>query len=568
MSSTSLLNHPPWLPNPVKRNQCFLLSFDGTRSTHSSLPIRRVRFRFLSPRVSRLKVDACWIPSNEISRDEFGGWLADTTETVDSNGWKKYVFVGFTAPVVILLAGLAYHTYHRRGIKYSIPAPFTCFHEKFTKPAKDTDAREIEASQFSESKLDESANVSLDKLKENFYSAPSEGYRVAITVPADAGQQNALSVLKKLQIVENEANADELCTRREFARWFVKLSSNMERSRRHKITPSVLVKEPAVSAFDDVEIGDPDFWCIQCLAEAGLVPSKLSSVNSSLSGSYFLPESYLSRFDMLNWKALVEYATTTEVDRKIINKKATILDLSACPGLSAPLFTDLLSGEGSIFSRVFGNARLIQPYKPVTKAQAAVALTSGRMENFINEELTRIELETRLKLSEMEDIKRDFNQKGEIEKFWKAKIEMEQEREIKSQEALESALFELRRERKEKEEGLSENMKEKIALEGERTVLLGLKREIDELSERVNDEKKQVMHEKVNVDKIYVDVNGKYELLVEKKSRLEAEKEAVHVLRSWVEDEANRLQTRAKILEQAVGRWRFSSNENSVGKLD
>ncbi|KAJ4773561.1 oxidoreductase/transition metal ion-binding protein [Rhynchospora pubera] len=345
------------------------------------------------------------------------------------------------------------------------------------------------------------------------------------------------------------------------------------RSSRHKITPSVLVKEPAVSAFDDVEIRDPDFWCIQCLAEAGLVPSKLSSVNSSLSGSYFLPESYLSRFDMLNWKALVEYATTTEVDRKvllilisftfltfscihifvimncvmnsdmftvrIINKKATILDLSACPGVSAPLFTDLLSGEGSIFSRVFGNTRLIQPYKPVTKAQAAVALTSGRMENFINEELTRIELETRLKLSEMKDIKRELNQKGEIEKFWKAKIEMEQEREIKSQDALESALFELRREMKEKEEGLFKNMKEKIALEGERTVLLGLKREIDELSERVNNEKKQVMHEKGNVDKIYVGINGKYELLVEKKSRLEAEKEVVHVLRSWVEDEAN-----------------------------
>ncbi|KAJ4802658.1 SLH domain protein [Rhynchospora pubera] len=161
------------------------------------------------------------------------------------------------------------------------------------------------------------------------------------------------------------------------------------------------------------------------------------------------------------------------------------------------------------------------------------------MENFINEELTRIELETRLKLSEMKDIKRELNQKGEIEKFWKAKIEMEQEREIKSQDALESALFELRREMKEKEEGLSENMKEKIALEGERTVLLGLKREIDELSERVNNEKKQVMHEKGNVDKIYVDINGKYELLVEKKSRLEAEKEVVHVLRSWVEDEAN-----------------------------
>ncbi|KAF3332720.1 hypothetical protein FCM35_KLT02297 [Carex littledalei] len=252
---------------------------------------------------------------------------------------------------------------------------------------------------------------------------------------------------------------------------------------------------------------------------------------------------------------------------QIINKKATVLDLRACPGVSAPLFADLVSGESSIFSRVFGNTRLIQPYKPVTKAQAAVALTSGRMEKLIHEELTRIEVETRLKLSEMEDIKRELTQKGEIETFWKAKIEKEQEREIKSQEALESALLELRRERKETEEGLSENMKEKIALEGERSILLGLKKEIDELSEKVFNENNQVMSEKWSIEKISADVNGKYESLIETKSRLEAEKEAVHVLRSWVEEEANRLQNRAKILEQAVGRWRFNDNEDSVGKL-
>lgn len=39
---------------------------------------------------------------------------------------------------------------------------------------------------------------------------------------------------------------------------------------------------------------------------------------------------------------------------QIINKKATVLDLRACPGVSAPLFADLVSGESSIFSRVFG----------------------------------------------------------------------------------------------------------------------------------------------------------------------------------------------------------------------
>jgi hypothetical protein len=106
----------------------------------------------------------------------------------------------------------------------------------------------------------------------SFVLAPLKGYRVAISVPADTAQKNALSVLKKLevynctilvsgriisfsesefvifvyrkfcwiilytfsfylwyQIAETDANSDELCTRREFARWFVKLSSSLER---------------------------------------------------------------------------------------------------------------------------------------------------------------------------------------------------------------------------------------------------------------------------------------------------------------------------------------------------
>lgn len=43
------------------------------------------------------------------------------------------------------------------------------------------------------------------------------------------------------------------------------------RSRRHKIAPSVLVKESVVIAFNDVDINDPDFWCIQCKPSCNLI---------------------------------------------------------------------------------------------------------------------------------------------------------------------------------------------------------------------------------------------------------------------------------------------------------
>ncbi|KAJ3692431.1 hypothetical protein LUZ60_012781 [Juncus effusus] len=553
MMSSSLILAPPW-PWPS--------SVSKTNGTHLRFSFCSGRFdqfgRDSSKRVkSRIKIRACWIEGNEVLKDGFGGWYGYNEPQVEERkGWNKYILVGFGASVMIVLAGLTYHSFQTKGFRYNLPDPFVSFYEKLTKQDKNTEMQKSEEEQISKSEQSEKDSVDLTESKENLFPGQWDRYKIAITVPTDAAQQNALSVLKKLQIIEDDATGDELCTRREFARWFVKLNSNLERNKKHKIIPDLLDSESVISAFNDIKIDDPDFWSIQLLGETGLVPSKLSS----LSDSYFLPESYLSRFDLLNCKALIEHPFTKDIDKEILNKKATFLDLRACPNISLPLFIDLTSGEKSIFNRVFGNSRLIQPYKPVTKAQVAVALTSGRMENIIIEELFKIEEENKLKLAEMEEIKEEFIQKGDIERFWRAKLEKEREREIESKKAYENALLELERERKEREEGLSENMKEKLALEGERDILLSLKREIEELSEKVNSEKSEVMSEKVSVKKIYLDVYGKYENVIERKSRLESEKEALHVLRSWVEEEAKRIQSRANILEQALSRWRVNTN--------
>jgi hypothetical protein len=91
------------------------------------------------------------------------------------------------------------------------------------------------------------------------------------------------------QIIENDVSSSDLCTRREFARWFVKLSSKFERyettkqkkylghlllfvylifvnyrKRMQKIIPSKLIAGCGETAFDDVNSDDPDFLYIQC----------------------------------------------------------------------------------------------------------------------------------------------------------------------------------------------------------------------------------------------------------------------------------------------------------------
>lgn len=138
--------------------------------------------------------------------------------------------------------------------------------------------------------------------------------RVVIRVSVDSTQEEALLVLKTLKIIEDDVEANELCTRREFARWLVKLNSSLERNPKHRIIPIVSLSGSVVAAFDDISIVDPDFRSIQVLAEAGVIPSKLSWNNSSNYDGFdsqeninFFPDRFISRQDLVDWRAQLEY---------------------------------------------------------------------------------------------------------------------------------------------------------------------------------------------------------------------------------------------------------------------
>ncbi|XP_064996617.1 uncharacterized protein LOC135632121 isoform X1 [Musa acuminata AAA Group] len=517
-------------------------------------------------------VGSSWADSDESLNDSVGGWFVrklriEKEENVAAR--SRLHLAGIVASAAILLAALTYYRSAKRGFKFCFTVPFHTIYKNLMPvgsekdPDNDITSTIFEVDQVSEINMDEET-----KSKENDSADSGARKQIIVPVAADTTQQEAVSVLKKLKIIENDVSTDGLCTRREYARWFVKANSMLERNPKHKILPKISAAGPFVTAFDDVNLDDPDFCCIQSLAEAGIVLSKLSALNSSsisdkgASGDsekiYFYPESYISRFDLLNWKALLEYLFSSELDEKMLRTKGNFLDLSASSGASPQLLLDLMAGDNSITRRAFGNIRRLQPHKPVTTAQAAVVLTSGRTADAIQRELSRLEAENISRLQEAEEIRCELVQRGDIQRFWEEKLAKEQERHFEVEKDLEVIFLDLEDEKASLDGRLAEYAKEKAALDCQQHLLQCLKDEVEGMNDKLASERANFISEQQSLERFSADLCGKKDGIVEAKSILEAEIEATRILRSWVEEEALQMRNRADVLSQAVLRWQYT----------
>ncbi|KAK3132328.1 hypothetical protein QOZ80_6AG0519590 [Eleusine coracana subsp. coracana] len=518
------------------------------------------------------KVAASWAPAGSDQDDGVGGWWLPEppVERKGRTGIGRAIVVGLGASVAIGVAGLAwYYPSSRKCLQQLIDSPIHYVQEKMSKlepqetPKEDSGEKESDENEASSTIPDEKVEAATDESMQS--DRFNGGTHVLFSVPVDPVHEEAFSILKRLQIIDNDASSSDFCTRREFARWFVKLCSKFERKRMQRIIPSNLIACCGQTAFDDVNSDDPDFLYIQSLGESGIVPSKLSnSIGTSTSGSSscsgnsnFLPDSYLSRFDLVNWKVVVEHASVLEIDEKMLSGNVHILDLSACPDVSASMLTELMAGENSIVSRVFGNTRRLQPQKPVTKAQAAAALASGRMEDAIRNELNRLEVENQAHLSAIAEIMEELINRGDIPKYWEEKMRNEQERASEANHDLQDALHELASEKTNREKELADLLKERAALDRQSQELIDLRSEIDGMYDRLATESSEVMEDQQTLENLLSDVISKHQAVNEAKSSLEAEKEALTMLRSWVDEEAANVHQRAETLEKALRRWRI-----------
>lgn len=198
----------------------------------------------------------------------------------------------------------------------------------------------------------------------------------------------------------------------------------------------------------------------------------------------------------------------------------------------------LLRSSTNLFYIVFlfstcvtGNSRCLQPHKPVTKAQAAVVLTSGRMADAIDRELSRFEAENISRLLEEEEIRSELIQRGDIQRLWEEKLAKEQSQLLEAENALKIALRDLDDEKAAQKGSLIEHVKEKAAIDCQRQLLQNLKDEINVMHEKIASDGDTLQSEQRNLERCYADLLGKQDAIVEAKSILEAEKEATRIVR-------------------------------------
>ncbi|CAI0546625.1 unnamed protein product [Linum tenue] len=398
-------------------------------------------------------------------------------------------------------------------------------------------------------------------------SAVSEALRVPpgkLLVPAaiDQGQGQALAALQVLKVIEADAQPGDLCSRREYARWLIS-ASGLSRNPVSKVYPAMYIEKVTELAFDDVTPDDPDFASIQGLAEAGLISSKLSSrdlksasVEEEEEPSYFSPESPLSRQDLVSWKVALEKRQLPEADKKILYQVSGFRDIDRIhPDAWPALVADLSAGDQGIISLAFGCTRLFQPDKPVTKAQAAIALALGEASDIVSEELARIEAESMAENAVsahnaiVAEVEQDINASFEKE------LSIEREKINAVERMAEEAKSELAKLKAQREEDNISLIKERAAIESEMEVLTRIRREMEEQLENLLTDKVAISYEKERISKLQKQAEEEKQEVSRLQYELEVERKALSMARAWAEDEAKRARDQAKALEEARDRW-------------
>ncbi|KAG5133861.1 hypothetical protein JHK82_025049 [Glycine max] len=378
--------------------------------------------------------------------------------------------------------------------------------------------------------------------------------KVLVPAAVDQVQGQALAALQVLKVIEPDVQPSDLCTRREYARWLVSASSALSRSTVSKVYPAMYIDNVTELAFDDVIPEDPDFSSIQGLAEAGLIESRLSRRDIQLSAEeddspfYFSPESPLSRQDLVSWKMALEKRQLPEANRKVLYQVSGFIDTdkihpNACPALVA----DLSSGEQGIIALAFD--------KPVTKAQAAMALATGDASEIVSEELARIEAESVAENAVaahsalVAQVEKDINASFEQELF------IEREKISAVERMAEEARLELERLRAEREEDNLALTKERAAIDSEMEVFSKLRHEVEDQLQSLMNDRVEIAHEKERISKLREQAEVENKEICRLQYELEVERKALSMARAWAEDEAKRVREQAIALEEARDRW-------------
>ncbi|KAH9327267.1 hypothetical protein KI387_007445, partial [Taxus chinensis] len=398
--------------------------------------------------------------------------------------------------------------------------------------------------------------------------------KVVVPPVVDHLQGQAFAALQALKVVEFGIEPNGLCTRRDYARWLIASSAILARNPVSKVFPAMFIENVTELAFDDVTSEDPDFPSIQGLAEAGLISSKLSYHDASGSVErgkpndfLFSPDSPLSRQDLVSWKIALEKKQLPEANRKMLWKISGFIDIDKIHQDAWPaLLADLKSGEQSITSAAFGHTRLFQPDKPVTKAQAAVALATGEAVELVTEELARLEAESLADTAVAAHAALEAQVQKDLNDSFKRELELEREKIKEIERLAEDARLELERIKAKSEEEKYSAMMQHAAIDSEREYLLKLRNELEQTLQSFMTSKLEISFERDQVARLRKEAEDGKEALILSRSEVEIEKKALALARSWAEEEARNARAHAKELQEAREKWERQGIQVRVDK--
>ena len=257
------------------------------------------------------------------------------------------------------------------------PIPQSSIVREFDSAEPESDSES--PSQPANSQTEASETKADRSIPENYLNSSEEDFDDLDEVPEQLQQPLAsVSALGILTPYTGDANVEltkfapnQAITRAEYARWLIAANNRYYNDNPgKKIYVATKNTEPA---FKDVSPSHPDFAAIQSLAEAGLIPSRLTEDSTNL---LFRPDAPLIREDLVTWKVPLDTrqslpkASIEAVEESWGFQDVASIDSSAVRAL----YADFQNGDRSNIRRVFGYTTLFQPKKPVTRAEAAASL--------------------------------------------------------------------------------------------------------------------------------------------------------------------------------------------------
>jgi chromosome segregation ATPase len=178
-----------------------------------------------------------------------------------------------------------------------------------------------------------------------------------------------------------------------------------------------------------------------------------------------------------------------------------------------------------------GYTRLFQPDKPVTKAQAAIALATGEASDIVSEELARIEAESVAENAVaahsalVAEVEKDINASFEKE------LSLEREKIDAVEKMAEEAKRELERLRSEREKDNIALMKERAAVESEMEILSRLRRDVEEQLQSLMSSKAEISYEKERTSQLRKEAENENQEIARLQYELEVERKALSMAR-------------------------------------